>query len=136
MIVSTFSSTLRLLKGCIVLSTTQTRSIARSGAYGSWRSNIITTGLYTQMKHTSTQTPSSTHAFKGLLKRKCFDGNCHKCSNKLHQRSSSESSELSTVPPIVHKVLRSPGQPLDPVTRAYLKPRFDHGFSHALRRCV
>jgi hypothetical protein len=43
-------------------------------------------------------------------------------------------SELGTrdsdgVPPIVHEVLRSPGQPLDPVTRAFMEPRFGHDFS-------
>jgi hypothetical protein len=33
------------------------------------------------------------------------------------------------VPPIVHEVLRSPGQPLDPATRAFFEPRFSHDFS-------
>jgi hypothetical protein len=33
------------------------------------------------------------------------------------------------VPPIVHEVLRSPGQPLDPATRAYMEPRFGYDFS-------
>jgi hypothetical protein len=32
-------------------------------------------------------------------------------------------------PPIVHEVLRSPGQPLDPATRAFMEPRFGHDFS-------
>lgn len=36
----------------------------------------------------------------------------------------------SAVPPIVDDVLRSPGQPLDPVTRAFMEPRFDHDFSN------
>lgn len=31
-------------------------------------------------------------------------------------------------PPIVHEVLRSPGQPLDPATRAFMEPRFGHDF--------
>jgi hypothetical protein len=34
------------------------------------------------------------------------------------------------VPAIVHDVLRSPGQPLDPATRAFFEPRFEHDFSH------
>lgn len=34
------------------------------------------------------------------------------------------------VPPIVHEVLQSPGQPLNPATRAYMEPRFGHDFSH------
>ncbi|HEX4708650.1 MAG TPA: DUF4157 domain-containing protein [Candidatus Udaeobacter sp.] len=32
--------------------------------------------------------------------------------------------------PIVHEVLRSSGQPLDPVTRAFMEPRFGHDFSN------
>ncbi len=32
-------------------------------------------------------------------------------------------------PPIVHEVLRSPGQPLDPATRDYFEPRLGHDFS-------
>lgn len=38
-------------------------------------------------------------------------------------------SGLTEAPPIVHKVLSSPGQPLDPATRAFMEPRFDHDFS-------
>lgn len=34
-----------------------------------------------------------------------------------------------TVPPIVHEVLRSPGQPLDASARAFMEPRFGHDFS-------
>jgi hypothetical protein len=33
------------------------------------------------------------------------------------------------VPPIVHEVLRSSGQPLDPTTCAFMEPRFGHDFS-------
>jgi hypothetical protein len=33
------------------------------------------------------------------------------------------------VPPIVHAVLRSPGQPLDAATSAFFEPRFRHDFS-------
>ena len=38
-------------------------------------------------------------------------------------------SSASEVPPIVHEVLRSPGQPLDSATRAFMEPRFGHNFS-------
>lgn len=34
-----------------------------------------------------------------------------------------------TAPPVVHEVLRSPGQPLDAPTRAYFEPRFHRDFS-------
>jgi len=36
---------------------------------------------------------------------------------------------LAGVPPLVHEVIRSPGQPLDPATRAFMEPRFGHDFS-------
>jgi hypothetical protein len=36
---------------------------------------------------------------------------------------------LTGAPPIVLDVLRSPGQPLDPTTRAFMEPRFGHDFS-------
>jgi len=32
------------------------------------------------------------------------------------------------VPPVVHEVLRSPGEPLDPATRAFMEPRFGVDF--------
>lgn len=35
----------------------------------------------------------------------------------------------SKVPLIVQDVLRSPGQPLGPATRAFMEPRFGHDFS-------
>jgi hypothetical protein len=41
----------------------------------------------------------------------------------------SERGQPSTVPPIVHEVLRSAGQPLDSDTRAFMEPRFVHDFS-------
>lgn len=37
-------------------------------------------------------------------------------------------AEPSTTPPIVHDALRSPGQPLDAQTRAFMEPRFGHDF--------
>jgi outer membrane protein OmpA-like peptidoglycan-associated protein len=45
------------------------------------------------------------------------------------QRSPVDQAEPSTVPPVVHEVLRSPGQPLDVATRAHMEPRFGHDFS-------
>jgi hypothetical protein len=37
--------------------------------------------------------------------------------------------QVRQVPPIVHDVLRSPGQPLAAATRAFMEPRFGHDFS-------
>ncbi|MGL5064754.1 MAG: DUF4157 domain-containing protein [Microcoleus sp.] len=41
----------------------------------------------------------------------------------------SEGSNESEVPSIVHEVLRSPGQPLDPETLTFMESRFGHDFS-------
>jgi hypothetical protein len=43
--------------------------------------------------------------------------------------ASKPASESAQVPPIVHEVLSSPGQPLDPKTRSLMEPRFGHDFS-------
>jgi hypothetical protein len=45
------------------------------------------------------------------------------------QRAAVNSDDVNSVPPIVHDVLRSPGQPLDAATRAFMEPRFGHDFS-------
>jgi hypothetical protein len=36
---------------------------------------------------------------------------------------------MPAIPPIVHEVLRSPGQPLDPAMHAFMEPRFSADFS-------
>ncbi len=48
---------------------------------------------------------------------------------RLLQRKSASHTNPETAPPIVHEVLRSPGQPLDAGTRAFMEPRFGHDFS-------
>jgi hypothetical protein len=45
------------------------------------------------------------------------------------QRKASGESASTEVPPIVHEVLRSPGQMLDTTTRASMESRFGHDFS-------
>ncbi len=45
------------------------------------------------------------------------------------QRRAVNSGGPASAPPIVHEVLRSPGQPLDSATRAFMEPRFGHDFS-------
>lgn len=61
---------------------------------------------------------------------------CESCSNKkgFSLQRKTQDSALRTqhsegVPPIVHEVLRSPGQLLDPATRSFFEPRFGHDFS-------
>jgi Domain of unknown function (DUF4157) len=71
----------------------------------------------------------------GLLQRKCacggspgIGGDCAGCRDTRLQRSESHSGDPGAIPPIVHEVLRSPGQPLDAVTRAFMEPRLGHNF--------
>ena len=84
---------------------------------------------------------ASTRVPSGILQRKCAcghmpgsSGECEECRKKQLQRKA-RNSELETrndsiVPPIVHEVLRSPGQSLDATMRAFMEPRFGHDFSH------
>lgn len=89
-----------------------------------------------------TQTPTRpaiTPAAKGVLQRQCAcgqhtaaGGECEECKEKREatlQRAAVSPSSVHEVPPIVHEVLRSPGQPLDVATRAFMEPRFGHDFS-------
>ena len=83
--------------------------------------------------------PKFTPVRGGALQRKCAcggsAGKCEACSHQnLSVQRSTRNSELGTrnsfgVPPIVNEVLRSPGQPLDATTRAFMEPRFGHDFS-------
>lgn len=72
------------------------------------------------------------------LQRQCACGGseseCEACKEDreeglLQRKTQDTSAAASEVPPIVHEVLRSPGQPLDPETRAFFEPRFDRDFS-------
>jgi hypothetical protein len=53
--------------------------------------------------------------------------------SSLLQRKSDQTSARRTTsaeaPPIVHEVLRSPGQPLDAASRAFMEPRFGYSFA-------
>src|SRR6185312_14488644 len=80
--------------------------------------------------------PSFTPVSSGLLQRKCAcggspsaGGECSECRQKKLQRKAASNDQTPSIPPIVHDVLRSPGQPLDEGTRALLEPRFGHDFS-------
>ena len=89
----------------------------------------------TQTKTTPSFTPVST----GILQRKCAScgqhaiagGECGECqkNRSLLQRQSTNREATSEVPPIVHEVLRSPGQPLDFDTRDFMESRFGQDFS-------
>jgi hypothetical protein len=67
------------------------------------------------------------------LQRKCdCGGECDECQKKSLQRKVRQvepgTRTDSSVPHIVHQVLRSSGQPLDPATRAFMESRFGHDF--------
>lgn len=86
----------------------------------------------------NTLTPSFMPIQSGLLQRKCpcgqhtiAGGECTECRKKRDnpQRKAASHSEPEIASPIVHEVLRSLGQPLDPATRAFMESRFGHDFS-------
>ena len=73
----------------------------------------------------------------GILQRACacggsigLDDKCDECRrNEMGlQRLAAAPAASDVAPPIVHDVLRSPGQPLDMATRASLERRFGHNF--------
>lgn len=72
-----------------------------------------------------------TTATLGVLQRQCAcrqhaqGGECKQNQMTLQRKPESRSA----VPPIVYEVLRSPGQPLDVPTRAFMEPRFGQDFS-------
>jgi hypothetical protein len=97
-------------------------------------------------KSTAVTLPSFTPVRSGLLQRKCACGDtpgpigeCEAYRQKKLQRRpgnlpapstiNHQPSTASQVPPIVHEVLRSPGEPLDLATRAFMESRFGHDFS-------
>lgn len=70
-----------------------------------------------------------------VLRRACScgmasgsSGQCEECKKKKLQRRTASAGNPLTVPPIVHDVLNSPGQPLDSATRSFMEPRFGHDF--------
>jgi outer membrane protein OmpA-like peptidoglycan-associated protein len=80
--------------------------------------------------------PATTPVVPALLQRKCAcggspgaDGECSECRKKRLQRKTQSGGAVAAVPPVVHDVLRSPGQPLDQQARSFLEPRFGHDFS-------
>lgn len=92
--------------------------------------------------HSSMVTPVVRLASSGVLQSKCAcggaattNGECAECRKKselLRRQSSTDSSSdwhYGEAPPIVHDVLRSPGQPLQSEVRAFFEPRFGHDFS-------
>jgi len=72
------------------------------------------------------------HFNNATLQRCTATTECEDCRKKrlgIVQRFATGIQTPSIAPPIVHDVLRSPGQPLDMATRAFMEPRFGHDFS-------
>jgi hypothetical protein len=70
------------------------------------------------------------------LQRKCacggssgLSGQCDDCQSQRLQRKARNASDPKEIPSIVHDVLRSPAQGLDPATQAFFTPRFGYDFS-------
>jgi Domain of unknown function (DUF4157) len=59
----------------------------------------------------------------------CHAAGRHEESNRVQIERSALSEQPIEAPPIVHDVLRSPGHPLDPSTRARMEARFGYDFS-------
>lgn len=87
--------------------------------------------------HTHTQVTTAAACLapvaSGWLQRKCacggaagLTGACVECDK---QRLSAQHAGPRDVPPIVHEVLHTPGQPLDASARAFFEARFGHDFS-------
>ena len=81
--------------------------------------------------------PPVSSARARVLQRKCTCGgggtDCEVCKKKgpkeqSLQRKANAGPSPHTPPAAVHKVLSSPGRPLDPATRSFMEPRFSRKF--------
>lgn len=73
----------------------------------------------------------SSGAEEEKLHRKCAECEEQEKEKKKMNLGRKETHAGPRFAPIsVHQVLNSPGQPLDPVTRSFMEPRFSHDFSH------
>jgi hypothetical protein len=62
----------------------------------------------------------------------CGGGECESCRKKkaepILQRAAAGPARSATAPPAVHRVLDSPGRPLDAPARSFMEPRFGRNF--------
>ena len=88
--------------------------------------------------HNQVDTAQPTNNGQVVLQRQCAcgqrtaaGGECAKCRKKRLslQRHAVNRAGPTAAPPIVHEVLRSPGQRLDSNVRSYMESRFGHDFS-------
>ena len=83
------------------------------------------------------QAPIGQTASRLSLQRKCACGgsntecaNCREEREGTLQRAAAQPGAPEEAPPIVHEVLRSPGQPLDAATLDFMEARFGRDFGH------
>ena len=72
------------------------------------------------------QVPNSSIEPQGEAKK---DDMVHRKATSVQATTLNQEQRELEVPPIVHEVLRSPGQPLELPTRAFMEPRFGNNFS-------
>jgi hypothetical protein len=89
----------------------------------------MNTMMKTQVKEQSSA--SFTPVRTSRLQRKCMSDECEERRDiqSTLRRSQANHTESGAVPPIVHEVLNSQGQPLDTPTRAVMERRFGFDFS-------
>lgn len=94
----------------------------------------------TATTHARQQAAAITNVASGVLQRKCAcgthtiaGGECASCqkgkTSATLRRAATNVQPVNEVPPIMHEVLRSPGQPLDSDTRNFFEHRFNHDLS-------
>jgi hypothetical protein len=103
----------------------------------SHKHQLNTNSHYSAEKSPASSLSSSNNNVSIQRKPSCpCGGGCPRCRNNSYKHTeqllkgnSSDQIDPLTVPPIVHEVLRTPGQALDFATRANMEPRFGHDFS-------
>ena len=97
--------------------------------------------IATRQQATDKTPPTFKSVRSGFLQQKCVcgshtpGGECESCGkNSLLLQRKTRGSELEArqedaVSPMVREVLHSPGQPINPATRAFFESRFGHDFS-------
>jgi hypothetical protein len=84
----------------------------------------------TQAKGPRQNAPSFAPMKGGSLQRKWASASTSGSRGECARRRDPNTDYSSEIPPIVHEVLNSPGQPLDPAMRAFMEPRFGHDFGN------
>lgn len=87
---------------------------------------------------TQKQAKTTSPVAGGFLQRRCAcsqhtvaGGECAECRKKRLglQRRAVDQAESTTMPPVMHEVLRSPEQPSDSAAHSFMESRFGHDFS-------